>query len=83
MRVGLNFGAPGDRVSDEGTLWLDQPDVGGPSQQVAVELHAKQGRRSLETGGAIGGVARCRRRYSPERPSQYIPHSSEAGRFPG
>ena len=27
-RVGLNFGAPGDRVADE-TLWLDCPSVGG------------------------------------------------------
>ncbi len=30
-RVGLNFGAPGDRVTESGTLWLDHPSVGGPS----------------------------------------------------
>jgi outer membrane protein assembly factor BamB len=30
-RVGLNFGAPGDRMTDSGTLWLDIPSVGGPS----------------------------------------------------
>jgi outer membrane protein assembly factor BamB len=33
-RVGLNFGAPGDRITDSGTLWLDIPSVGGPSPLV-------------------------------------------------
>ena len=33
-RVGLNFGAPGDRTTDSGTLWLDLPSVGGPSPLV-------------------------------------------------
>jgi outer membrane protein assembly factor BamB len=36
-RVGINFGAPGDRMADDGTLWLDYPSVGGPSPEVAVE----------------------------------------------
>ncbi len=35
-RVGINFGAPGDRVTEAGTLWLDYPSVGGPSPHVAV-----------------------------------------------
>jgi hypothetical protein len=35
-RIGLNFGAPGDRVTDDGTLWLDLPNVGGPSPDIAV-----------------------------------------------
>lgn len=30
-RVGINFGAPGNRMSDSGTLWLEYPPVGGPS----------------------------------------------------
>ncbi len=30
-RVGLNFGAPGDRMTESGTLWLDVPSMGGPS----------------------------------------------------
>jgi len=30
-RVGINFGAPGDRAADNGTLWLEYPRVGGPS----------------------------------------------------
>ena len=37
-RLGLNFGAPADRAGDDGTLWLDCPDVGGPSPRVDVAL---------------------------------------------
>jgi hypothetical protein len=35
-RVGINFGAPGDRKTDDGTLWLDYPSVGGPSPEIDV-----------------------------------------------
>jgi len=35
-RIGLNFGAPGDRKTRDGTLWLDYPSVGGPSPQIQV-----------------------------------------------
>jgi outer membrane protein assembly factor BamB len=31
QRIGINFGAPGDRITRSGTLWLDYPSVGGPS----------------------------------------------------
>jgi len=37
-RVGINFGAPGDRLADNGTLWLDYPSVGGPSPDVPLEI---------------------------------------------
>jgi outer membrane protein assembly factor BamB len=37
-RMGINFGAPGDRMTDEGTLWLDAPSVGGPSPDVRVQV---------------------------------------------
>jgi len=37
-RVGINLGAPGDRVADDGTLWLDWPSVGGPSPMVPVQV---------------------------------------------
>lgn len=36
-RIGLNFGAPGDRKTDDGTLWLGYPAVGGPSPKIAVQ----------------------------------------------
>ncbi len=35
-QLGVNFGAPGDRRAPNGTLWLDSPNVGGPSPQVDV-----------------------------------------------
>ena len=37
QRIGLNFGAPGDRKTRDGTLWLDYPSVGGPSPQLRIE----------------------------------------------
>ena len=37
-RVGINFGAPGDRFAEGGTLWLDHPSVGGQSPEVKVEV---------------------------------------------
>ena len=40
-RVGINFGAPGDRVSETGTLWLDYPNVGGSSPAVKVKVSPK------------------------------------------
>jgi outer membrane protein assembly factor BamB len=38
-RLGLNFGAPGDRKADDGTLWLEHPSVAGVSP--AVQVHTK------------------------------------------
>ena len=37
-RVGINFGAPGDRIADNGTLWLDYPSRGGPSPEIQVTV---------------------------------------------
>ncbi len=37
-KVGINFGAPGDRLSSNGTLWLDHPSVGGKSPHVEVQV---------------------------------------------
>ena len=28
-RIGLNFGAVGDRKAENGTLWLEYPSIGG------------------------------------------------------
>ena len=33
-RVGINFGAPADRMTESGTLWLDFPSRGGPSPEL-------------------------------------------------
>ncbi len=37
-RVGINFGAPGDRVADNGGLWIDFPSVGGESPDLPVTI---------------------------------------------
>ena len=38
LRVGINFGAPGDRLASDDTLWLDYPNVGGASPLVSVQV---------------------------------------------
>ena len=35
-RVGINFGAPGDRLVSDGSLWLNYPATGGPSPDLKV-----------------------------------------------
>ncbi|MDA1016860.1 MAG: PQQ-binding-like beta-propeller repeat protein [Planctomycetota bacterium] len=42
QRLGVNLGAPGDRKTDDGTLWLNHPDVGGPSPQLSVTTNPEQ-----------------------------------------
>jgi len=37
-RLGINFGAPGDRMTESGILWLDYPSVGGPSPEVGLDV---------------------------------------------
>ncbi|GAB5406598.1 MAG: hypothetical protein Aurels2KO_48290 [Aureliella sp.] len=37
--LGINFGAPGDRRDDEGTLWLEFPLVGGDSAPLNVKVN--------------------------------------------
>ena len=36
VQVGVNFGAPGDRMADNGALWVDYPSVGHTSPFVSV-----------------------------------------------
>ncbi len=40
-RVGVNIGAPGDRKSEEGTLWLEFPSVGGMSPPLDAHIAGK------------------------------------------
>lgn len=37
-RLGINFGAPGDRKADDGKLWLEYPSVGGSSPAVDIAV---------------------------------------------
>lgn len=41
-RVGINFGAPGDRRASDGTLWLDYPSVGGHSPEIGIEVKGEK-----------------------------------------
>ncbi len=41
-RLGLNLGAPGDRRDESGTLWLEYPEVGGPSPQINVKIEPSE-----------------------------------------
>ena len=38
QRVGINFGAPGDRIENDGTLWVDYPSVGGDKINLPIEV---------------------------------------------
>ena len=63
-RLGINFGAPGDRRSAEGTLFLDYPVVGGKSPDVKIQIkgddlsyrreHASQVKGSAEAPDWLG-----------------------------
>jgi hypothetical protein len=35
-QVGINFGAPGNHYTENGTLWLEFPSIGGPSPDIPV-----------------------------------------------
>jgi outer membrane protein assembly factor BamB len=61
-RVGINFGAPGDRQDDSGTLWVDYPNKGGASPEIPMKVTADSPRyfrrhSSLLKGEGVNWVA--------------------------
>jgi outer membrane protein assembly factor BamB len=40
-RIGINFGAPGDRRAEDGTMWLEYPSVGGDSPGLPITVTGK------------------------------------------
>jgi hypothetical protein len=59
IRVGINFGAPGDWRSPDGTLWLEYPDVGGPGPGVVTNVTGDVRffrRNAMEVTGPAGQV---------------------------
>ncbi len=62
-RVGLNFGAPGDRLSEGGTRWLDFPSVGGNSPDLDAAVISGEATKYVRhhptyiTGGDLPWVA--------------------------
>jgi hypothetical protein len=41
-QIGINLGSPGDRLSENGTLWLEFPFVGGPSPEVSIRVEPEE-----------------------------------------
>ena len=41
QRLGINFGAPGDRQAENGILWIDYPNKGGSSPAVVIKVAGK------------------------------------------
>lgn len=41
-RLAVNFGAPGDRQDQDGSLWLDYPNRGGSSPDVGLRVEGEQ-----------------------------------------
>jgi outer membrane protein assembly factor BamB/SAM-dependent methyltransferase len=54
-RVGLNLGAPGDRVTGDGTLWLDYPSVGFRSPDVPVSVEPETTRYFVHHSATMKG----------------------------
>jgi outer membrane protein assembly factor BamB len=64
-RVGINFGAPGCRKAEDGTLWLDCPHVGGPSPALPVRL--------------LPNTPECFRRHASQMEGDGIPWVAASG----
>jgi outer membrane protein assembly factor BamB len=54
-RVGINFGAPGDRLERTGTLWLEHPSVGGSSPNLLVTVKGSKTNFFCRSSIAFGG----------------------------
>ena len=60
-RIGINFGAPGDRRAEDGTLWVEYPSVGGDSPGLPITVTGKgtnsyYRRHASQFSGLGGGV---------------------------
>jgi outer membrane protein assembly factor BamB len=60
IHAGVNFGAPGDRMADDGTLWLACPNPGFPSPRMKIEVAGSPvyfSRHSSTVAGALPWVS--------------------------
>ena len=55
QRLGINFGAPGDRIADNGTLWLDHPRGTSPSPRVSISTSPTEPESFLHHSSRING----------------------------
>ena len=58
-RLGVNLAAPGDRLAEDGTLWLEYPLVGGPSPKIEMELGPAAASR-VRQGPVLPGAGKHR-----------------------
>ena len=54
-RLGINFGAPGDRADSDGTLWIDYPSRGGPSPEVPISISGDKVQWFYDHSSVLGG----------------------------
>ena len=54
-RIGINFGAPGDRRSAEGTLFCEYPNTGSRSDEVDVRVEGEEVRYPRAHAAAMAG----------------------------
>ncbi|MGQ9661992.1 MAG: Ig-like domain-containing protein [Kiritimatiellia bacterium] len=54
-RIGINFGAPGNRTAPDGTLWFEYPVVGGPSRFLPITVEPSQCRTFLRHTSWVQG----------------------------
>ncbi|NQT54430.1 PQQ-binding-like beta-propeller repeat protein [bacterium] len=54
-RMGINLGAPGDRMVRDGTLWIDFPSVGGPSPDFAIAVQPSAAQPYYRHSGWVRG----------------------------
>jgi len=54
-RVGINFGAPGDRLAENGTLWMEYPQRNDPSAKVDVDVQGPELRWYRDATRAFAG----------------------------
>lgn len=57
-RIGINLGAPGDRLSEDGTLWVNYPPDSGSSPKAAVTLEGEPKWFRNHSGRVSGGNLR-------------------------
>jgi outer membrane protein assembly factor BamB len=53
--LGLNLGAPGDRRAEDGLLWLNYPNVGGPAPAVSVRTTPEKPEWFRRHSSAVSG----------------------------
>jgi hypothetical protein len=58
-RLGINLAAPGDRLAEDGTLWLEYPLVGGPSPKFELELEPKTAATFSANPASLGATSRA------------------------